>query len=157
MDQIKIGKLIASCRKNKKLTQAELAEKLNVTDRAISKWETGKGMPDASLMLSLCKELDITVNELLRGEKIKMEDYNQKAEELLIEMKKQKEEADKRMLHLEWIIGYTSSLTFLTLIFIASFVEMVDWLINFIWINCIFSRNGICYTNRTNSGILRMW
>ena len=128
MDQIKIGKLIASCRKNKKLTQAELAEKLNVTDRAISKWETGKGMPDASLMLSLCKELDITVNELLRGEKIKMEDYNQKAEELLIEMKKQKEEADKRMLHLEWIIGYTSSLTFLTLIFVASFVEMVDWL-----------------------------
>ncbi len=64
MEQAKVEKFIAECRKNKKMTQAELAEKLNITDRAISKWETGKGMPDSSIMLELCNELDISVNEL---------------------------------------------------------------------------------------------
>lgn len=67
MEQTKVGKFIAECRKNKNMTQAELAEKLNITDRAISKWETGKGMPDSSIMLELCNELDISVNELLSG------------------------------------------------------------------------------------------
>ena len=74
------------------MTQAELAEKLNITDRAISKWETGKGMPDSSIMLELCDELDISVNELLSGEMIRMDNYNKVAEEnfinsLLIEQK----------------------------------------------------------------------
>ena len=71
MNQLKIGKFIAKCRKMKNMTQADLAEKLNITDRAISKWETGKGMPDSSIMLDLCDELSITVNELLSGEKIR--------------------------------------------------------------------------------------
>lgn len=124
MNQVKIGKFIAECRKNKKLTQAQLAEKLNITDRAISKWETGNGMPDSGIMLDLCNELGISVNELLSGEVIKMDNYNKKAEENLLEMKKQKEEADKKMLDLEWVIGYMSSITFLVLIFVASFVEM---------------------------------
>lgn len=128
MDQVKIGKFIAECRKKNNLTQMQLAEKLNITDRAISKWENGKAMPDSSIMLDLCKELKINVNELLSGEVIKMDNYNEKAEELLIEMKKQKEEADKKMLQLEWVIGYMSSLTFLTLVFVASYVEMADWL-----------------------------
>ena len=70
MEQAKVGKFIAECRKNKNLTQAELAEKLNITDRAISKWETGKGMPDSSIMLELCNELDITVNELFISKKL---------------------------------------------------------------------------------------
>ena len=92
MDQVKIGKFIAHCRKEKNMTQAELAEKLNITDRAISKWETGKGMPDSSIMLELCDELDISVNELLSGEMIRMDNYNKVAEEnfinsLLIEQK----------------------------------------------------------------------
>ena len=78
MDQVKIGKFIAQCRKEQKLTQAQLAEKLNITDRAISKWETGNGMPDSSIMLQLCDELKITVNELLSGEVIKMDNYNVK-------------------------------------------------------------------------------
>ena len=90
MDQIKIGKFIAECRKKNKLTQMQLAEKLNITDRAISKWENGKTMPDSSIMLDLCKELKINVNELLSGEVINMDNYNEKAEELLVEMKKQK-------------------------------------------------------------------
>ena len=86
MDQIKIGKFIAECRKKNNLTQMQLAEKLNITDRAISKWENGKAMPDSSLMLDLCNELKISVNELLSGEIIKMEDYKKQAEENLLKM-----------------------------------------------------------------------
>ena len=93
MDQVKIGKFIAERRNSKKLTQMKLAEKLNITDRAISKWETGKGMPDSSIMLELCKELDISVNELLSGELIDMENYNRKANENLVKLQKQKEYA----------------------------------------------------------------
>ena len=78
MDQIKIGKFIAECRKKNNLTQMQLAEKLNITDRAISKWENGKTMPDSSIMLDLCKELKISVNELLSGEMICMESKNEK-------------------------------------------------------------------------------
>ena len=124
MDQVKIGKFIAKCRKKKNMTQATLAEKLNITDRAISKWETGKGMPDSSIMLELCNELDISVNELLSGEMIEMNNYDRKAEENLIELKKQKEESDRNMLRLEMIIGYIASIPFLVLIFVASFIEM---------------------------------
>lgn len=124
MDQVKIGKFIAQCRKDKNMTQAELAERLNITDRAISKWETGKGMPDSSIMLELCAELGISVNELLSGEVIKMENYNVKAEENLLELKRQKEDSDRSMLRLEVIIGYISSISFLILVFVASFIEM---------------------------------
>ena len=74
MDQIKIGKFIAECRKKNNLTQMQLAEKLNITDRAISKWENGKSMPDSSIMLELCNELKISVNELLSGEMIEMKE-----------------------------------------------------------------------------------
>lgn len=68
MDQVKIGKFIAECRKKNQLTQVQLAEKLNITDRAVSKWERGKSMPDSSIMLELCKILKISVNDLLSGE-----------------------------------------------------------------------------------------
>lgn len=91
MEQIKIGRSIAERRKTKNLTQLQLAEKLNITDRAISKWETGKGMPDSSIMMELCKELDISVNELLSGELIDMNNYNTKLDENLIRLQKQKE------------------------------------------------------------------
>ncbi len=121
MEQAKVGKFIAECRKNKNMTQAELAEKLNITDRAISKWETGKGMPDSSIMLELCDELDISVNELLSGEVIKMENYNEKAEENLLEMAKKEEIQNKKMMMYEWVIGGLSSITFLILIFTLSF------------------------------------
>ena len=128
MDQIKIGKFIAECRKKNNLTQMQLAEKLNITDRAISKWENGKGMPDSSIMLDLCNELKISVNELLSGEVIKMDSYNEKIEQNLIDMVKQKEESDRKMLRLEIVVGYISSITFLILIFVASFVEMQNWI-----------------------------
>ena len=68
VNQIEVGAFISKCRKAKKLTQAQLAEELNITDRAISKWETGKSLPDSSIMLELCDILGITVNELLKGE-----------------------------------------------------------------------------------------
>ena len=128
MDQIKIGKFIAECRKKKSLTQVSLAEKLGITDRAVSKWERGLAMPDSSIMLELCNILGITVNELLSGEVIEMENYNKKADENLIEMKKQKEQSDKRLLTMEIVIGVLISLVFFALIFIASFVQMEDWL-----------------------------
>ena len=128
MDQIKIGKFIAECRKKNNLTQMQLAEKLNITDRAISKWENGKGMPDSSIMLGLCNELKISVNELLSGEVIKMEAYNKKLEQNLIDMIKHKEQSDKKMLKLEIVVGYISSITFLILIFVASYVEMQNWI-----------------------------
>ena len=128
MDQIKIGKFIAECRKKNNLTQMQLAEKLNITDRAISKWENGKGMPDSSIMLDLCNELKISVNELLSGEVLEMNSYNEKLELNLIDMVKQKEQSDNRLLKMEIVIGVLAGLVLFILIFVASFVEMEDWL-----------------------------
>lgn len=91
MNQAEIGKFIAERRKEKKLTQAQLAEKLNITDRAVSKWETGKSMPDSSIMLELCEILGITVNELLSGEKVDMESLEKRADENLIALKRKDE------------------------------------------------------------------
>ncbi|MDE5539097.1 MAG: helix-turn-helix domain-containing protein [Bacilli bacterium] len=83
MDQVKIGKLIAECRKNKKLTQVGLAQKLGVSDKSVSKWENGKGLPDVSLYKPLCEILGITLNEFFAGEKIKDENYKKQADENL--------------------------------------------------------------------------
>ncbi len=128
MDQVKIGKFIAHCRKEKNMTQAELAEKLNITDRAISKWETGKGMPDSSIMLELCDELDISVNELLSGEMIRMDNYNKVAEENFIKFQKEKEDSDKRLLFTEIIIGSIVTISFLLMIFLSIFaIENIVW------------------------------
>ncbi len=104
MNQIKIGQFIAECRKGHNLTQAQLAEKLNITDRAVSKWERGKGMPDPSIMLDLCHHLDINVNELLNGEKISMENYEKKNEELLLQMAEKEKIYNKKMRVAMWTI-----------------------------------------------------
>lgn len=95
MNQEKIGKFIAKCRRDKKLTQSELAEKLNISNKAISKWETGRGMPDTSIMLELCAYLGITVNELLSGEKLEEEEYKEKANENIINIAKESEKNKK--------------------------------------------------------------
>lgn len=84
MNQEKIGKFILELRREKNMTQQELADKIGVTDRAISKWENGRGMPDLSLMIPLCKELNITINELISGEKIEKKDYQSKLEENIV-------------------------------------------------------------------------
>ena len=127
MNQIKIGKFIAEQRKKNNLTHAQLAEKLNITDRAVSKWENGKAMPDSSIMLDLCSELKISVNELLSGEVIKMDNYNEKLEKNLIDMVKQKENADKRLLFTEAVIGVITLIAFLSLSLIASIAPMEDY------------------------------
>lgn len=91
MNQAEIGAFIAKCRKEQKMTQAQLAERLNITDRAVSKWETGKCMPDSSIMLELCEILGISVNELLSGKAISRTDYEKRADENLIALKKKDE------------------------------------------------------------------
>lgn len=113
MEQIKIGKFIASCRKEQGMTQAVLAEKLGISDRAVSKWETGKSMPDSGIMLELCELLKINVNELLSGEHITMEDYNAKSEEVILGLKSENEKYAKRLLRSEAyivVVGVVASI-----------------------------------------------
>ena len=117
MNQIKIGKFILNCRKDKGLTQEQLAEKLGVTSKSISRWENGKTMPDYSLLKDLCNELDINVNELLSAEKIKVNDYMNKSEENLIKLRKQ---IDKRKKILT-IISYV----FIAIIIIVFILNIV--------------------------------
>ena len=128
MDQIKIGRFIATRRKEIGLTQLELAEKLNISDRAVSKWETGKSLPDASIMIELCEILGIGINELFYGEMINMNENDKKYDEIILAMKKEQEDSTKRLLSMEIVIGVLISIVFFALIFIASFVEMEDWL-----------------------------
>ncbi len=128
MDQIQIGKFIAACRKEKGMTQAQLAEKMSVSDRAVSKWETGKNMPDSSIMLDLCSELGITVNDLLNGRRIPMENYKEIAEKTMLEMRESKEQNDRMLLQTEVLMCSVSVALMLTLIVLAAYLEIPDWL-----------------------------
>ena len=121
MEQVKIGKFIASKRKEQGLTQLQLAEKLGITDRAVSKWETGKSLPDASLMPELCKLLKITINDLLCGEVVSVENYNEKAEKALLEMVKKEETQNKKLMMYENVIGFGSTISFLIQVLVAVF------------------------------------
>lgn len=124
MNQEKIGAFIARRRKEKKLTQAKLASYLGITDRAVSKWERGKGLPDPVYMLELCRLLDISVNELLTGEFIEETKYQQKAEDNLLIMAKQEVKQTKKMFFYENVIGIGSTIIFTILIFMSVyFVE----------------------------------
>ena len=122
MNQIKIGRFIAECRKQAKLTQMQLAEKLGITDKAISKWERGIAMPDTSIMLELCDILGISVNELLCGEKINMENDKQNYEQLLLDMAKELEQKNKTIWSSMWAIMIVSMAFLLAGIFIAAFL-----------------------------------
>ena len=128
MDQIQIGKFIAACRKEKGMTQAQLAAKMRVSDRAVSKWETGKNMPDSSIMLDLCSELGITVNDLLNGRRIAMENYKEIAEKTMLEMRETKEQNDRMLLQTEVLMCSVSVALMLTLIVLAAYLEIPDWL-----------------------------
>ena len=122
MDQLKIGKFIAECRKQNGLTQLQLSEKLSITDKAVSKWERGIAMPDTSIMLELCDILGISVNELLSGERIDMERNDQKNEQLLLEMAKELEKKNKTIWSSMWMIMIVSMTALLAGIFIAAFL-----------------------------------
>ena len=127
MDMIKVGRFISTKRKEQNLTQMQLADKLSITDRAVSKWECGKALPDSSIMIELCEILNISVNELLTGEEIEMEKYDKQVEQNLIEMVKQKEESDKRLLNIEIVLMAISITFFIAIIAIVSFVDMPLW------------------------------
>ena len=122
MDQIKIGKFIAQRRKQAGLTQLQLADQLGITDKAISKWENGKALPDSSIMLALCSILGISVNELLSGEKISMENNNQKHEQLLLDMAKELEAKNKTIWSSMWAIMIISMTALVAGIFITAFL-----------------------------------
>ena len=122
MNQVKIGKFIAECRKKENLTQMQLAEKLNITDRAVSKWETGKAMPDTSIMLELCEILGISVNDLLCGEKIDMENNNQKNEQLLLDLSKELENRNQTIWTAMWVIMAVSMIALFGGIFLVAFL-----------------------------------
>ena len=122
MDTIKIGKFIAERRKALGMTQMQLAEKLYISDRAVSKWETGKSMPDVSIMLELSNTLGISVQELLMGGKIDMENNNQKNEQLLLDMAKELETKNKMLWTSVWVIMMASIMALFAGIFVAAYL-----------------------------------
>lgn len=122
MNQIKIGRFIAACRKQVNLTQLQLADKLHITDKAVSKWERGIAMPDTSIMLELCDILNISVNELLSGERIIMENNNEKNEQLLLDMAKELERKNKTIWTTMWVIMGVSMIALLGGLFLTAFL-----------------------------------
>ncbi len=124
MDQIKIGRFIKQKRKEKGMTQSKLAEKLGVTDRAISKWENGNCMPDSGIIADLCKILNVTINDFFSGEIVDMKDNEKKLEENLLEITKLKQDREKQLMNLEIFIGILVAMVFLICAFVASFVNI---------------------------------
>ena len=127
MDQIKIGRFIKEKRKEVNLTQSELAEKLNVTDRAISKWENGNCMPDSGIIKELCNILNITINDLFSGEVVDMKKYEETLEENLLEMIKQKEEKDKMLLRMEIIAGILGILPLIPATILVNYLDFTEF------------------------------
>lgn len=143
MDQIKTGKFIADCRKSKNLTQRELADRLLISDKTVSKWECGKGMPELSLMLPLCDALDITVNELLSGERLSDRRYKEKAEENMMDLIKEKQENKKKILlsALAALVGMAGGVP---LVMVAGIFEMTTtWRVLFIALGAMVMLGGI--------------
>ena len=127
MDQIKIGKFIAEERKKKNYTQKKLAEILGISDKTISKWECGNGFPEVSLLLPLCNELEITVNELLSGERLQEVDYKQKAEENMVNLVKEAQESKKKMI-LSAMVAVLVIIAAMPLFILTGVLEMETWL-----------------------------
>ncbi len=126
MNQIEIGKFIAKERKLKNYTQKQLSERLAVSDKTVSKWECGNGFPEVSLLLPLCNELDITVNELLSAKRLSDDNYKQKAEENIMNLIKEKEENQKKWKSMI-VTGVISIVSFITLIMIVTlYTEVIS-------------------------------
>ena len=126
MDQIKIGKFIAEERKAKKYTQRELADKLSISDKTISKWERGNGFPEVSLLLPLCNELEITVNELLSGERLQAMDYKKKAKKNMVNLVKEAQESKKKII-MSAMVGVLVIVAAVPLFVVAGMFEMQVW------------------------------
>lgn len=127
MDQIRIGRFIAEERKSKGYTQRKLAEQIGISDKTISKWERGNGFPEVSLLLPLCEELEITVNELLAGERVSGEKYQEKAEETMVNLLMEAQESKKKILLSVIVVGLTL-LSALTLFIISGMLTMENWM-----------------------------
>ena len=127
MDQVKIGQFIKTMRKEKNLTQREIADRLNISEKTVSKWETGNGLPEVSSMLPLCELLEISVNELLSGEKLDEKRYFDKAEQNIMSLMEGKAEAKKKLI-IAVIVAVITSLAGLTIVLLAGLLEMKTWL-----------------------------
>lgn len=123
MDQIRIGKFIAAARKAHGMTQKQLAEQLSISDKTVSKWERGKGLPEVALMLPLCEALQITVNDLLSGEKISENNYQKKAEENMMSLMQENQE-NKKHLALSVICGVITVIAVCALVVIAAYMPI---------------------------------
>ena len=123
MNQIKTGKFIAQMRKGQGLTQSQLADKLFISNKTISKWETGKGLPEVSLMLPLCEILGINVNELLTGEKIPIAEYKEKAEENMMNLVQEAQESRKKII-LSAMVAFSALLSAVPLVVVSGMFEM---------------------------------
>lgn len=128
MDLLIIGKFIKEQRKAKGLTQLQLAEKLNVSEKTISKWECGNGFPDTTLILPLCNALEITANELLSGKKLSDSEYQKEAENNLLSLQTENQKNIKLLFSIEIVLGIFVTIFYLTTLFIASFINMNVWL-----------------------------
>lgn len=145
MNQIQIGKFIAEERKRNKLTQQQLADILGISNKTVSKWECGNGFPEISLLLPLCSELDISVNELLSGERLSETDYQKKAEENMVHLVKEKEE-NKKKIQLSFLVGGIATVAFITLILVVCMYTDVMTLpvkITLVTIACIIFATGL--------------
>ena len=127
MDQVKIGKFIAESRKKVNLTQMQLAEMLGITDRAVSKWENGKAMPDSSIMLQLCDILKINVTDLLSGEVVTIDNFNKETSNKMVELVKSKEMTERYLLSIEWVVAVLSLIILFAPIIIAIIIPMEEW------------------------------
>ena len=123
MDQIKIGKFIAEQRKTKNYTQRTLADTLGISDKTVSKWERGNGIPEVSLMMPLCRALDISASELLLGERIPDSEYREKTEEIALDLMQEKKENKKKVV-LSIINLVLTIISTVTIIMCAAYLEM---------------------------------
>lgn len=119
MDQMKIGCFIADMRKQQNMTQKDLAERLGVSDKTVSKWETGKSLPDMSYLPDLCGCLKVNVNELLSAERLSVHDYSAKAEETIMELMKENEKTKKGNI-IQMVIGALLILLAVFLLFVST-------------------------------------
>ena len=144
MNQEKIGKFIAKCRKDKKLTQEDLAQKLGITNKSVSNWENGRNMPDLSIFNELCDELDITINDLLSGERLKKENYQKKLEEnvinIIVDEKKKRKKIIKRFAILLSIMLFVC-----LLVEILYNIIVLDVKYDSRVMNCSFKNNELVY------------
>lgn len=127
MDQVIVGKFISQERKRKGYTQKQLSEKLGISDKTVSKWERGNGFPEVSLLLPLCRELDITVNELLAGERVSEEDYRKKAEENMVNLVKEAQESKKKII-LSAMVATLTMIAATPLFVISGAIPMENWI-----------------------------